>query len=1007
MPASPSHALPIRLTNGINTKDDELLQVKMLALENATFQRPGGYRKRYGMSQIALPSALVRKLAVYNNELLAIADDGLFSRIAGPSGGWTGSKGFPALSRTSETTVSSDFQNNTTNGGSDNRGMVFGDIAVAGGYAFAAWIEYNTGQNQCYVTVYDIATGAQRISRAQLAGTSQAKNCRWFLNAAGTTMSLYVQGNTTTFGRFDFSVATPAVPAIVATTFTDNPIGAFDVTSNGTTGALVQAQSTGLKNLRFFTGNPPAPTQNGGTLITTGAQQIVQLHIHAGSDGNFWVAWGESDGAATSTIHVLAVNPAGTSVATPITVATLTNSTLPVNVGVIYSAAIGGPIVFWEDDLTGSEAKRLQHRMYSLSGATLTALAAAQLTMLWGAMISRPVLLSGVPYVWVANMSLPVNGIPFYASAFLLRIDTTDLSALPKARVVAKALHRAAPSRLNNQTTFVDTPSQVALDGADILILAPKLIGTSGAFAQNAAYAPTVIRTSLKQAVDTALLTKSLTLGASLIQSYDGAQLVELNHLAPPEQVTAATTATGGALSNGTYLYAAVYEWVDANGEIQQSLPSSIGSITISGGGSVQQLQLSCRAPLLTAKQGIVVRFYVSLSTQQTLFASAVGDASLSGIFGSLTTGLITLNVSSIGTAPLYSQSALSNDAPQPTNFLARVSDRLWGHAGQGVLEFTKTRIVTHAAEFSGLLTQQLSSFLLPNAMAELSGNRQVVFADEALAEFDGDGPDNTGSGVFNDDELISRSIGCQAQRNLVRWDGGVLFSSKKGWYNLDDGLGLQYVGADIEAYNGLTPAGVAYDPVSNRIKAALQGVGSPILVFDTYTQTWSVETNSFGINAQSIVFWRDQMQLLDIANNVVWSQTPGLYTDSGAAIIMRERTGWFAPADLLGFFYVKKIEILGEKKSDHNLIVNLRYNYSEAIASTTTIPCDPSIAIGPYQWGITPKQQQAFALSIEIYDDFTGFTPGEGYALEGIALELGFENGLFPLTAAQTVRET
>lgn len=1002
MPGRDRQGLPIRLVSGIDTKDDALVQTEMLAVENGTFQAPGSLHKRYGMTRLALPSSLVRKIAVYNNELLAIADDGIFSRLTDPADGWSGSKGFPALSRTTETTVSSDFQNNTTNGGSDNRGMVLGDIAVAGGMCFCAWIEYNTGQNQCYVTIFDIATGAQYISHALAGSVGQGKQVRWTRNL--TNVLLYVGGNTTSLAVFVFSslTAPTALPAPTVVTFTDSPVGPFDLAVSSTlTTVAVMAEGAAYKDIRVTNGTP---TQGGGTSIATATNTVRQVAIYTDptNSNRYWVVWSESDGAATTVIKLTACSIGGGSLATTVTVATFTNSTQPVNVGVVWSAANSGPVVFWEDDLVAGEAKRLQHRQYSFSGTTLTALAAAQLTMLWGEMLSRPFLVGGVPYIWAANMSLPVNGIPFYASAFLLRIDTTDLSATPKARVVAKSLHRTAPSRLNNQSVYTATPSQIALDGTDVLILAPKLIGTSGVFAQNAAYAPTVVRTSLSQTVDVAQLTKSLTLGASLLQSYDGAQLVELNHLAPPEQVAAASTGTGGSLVNGAYLYVAVYEWVDANGEIHQSLPSAQGTITLAGGTSTQQIQLSCRAPLLTAKAGIVVRFYVSLANQQTLFASAVGDASLAGVFGSATTGLISMNVSSIGTAPLYSQAALSNDAPQPTNFLVRASDRLWGHAGQGVLEMSKTRIVTHAGEFSPLLSQQLTSFLTPNALAELSGNRLAVFADEAIAAFDGSGPDNTGSGIFNDDELINRSIGCKSQAELVRATEGIFFRSKKGYYLLTDGLDVQYVGAKVEAYNALASAGLAVDPVSNRIKAALQGAGNPLLVLDTFSQTWSTEISTAGIDCRSIVFWRDRMELLDAAG-FLWEQTPGLFTDNSAAVIMRGRTGWIAPAGFQGFSRVRHIFLQGAKKSDHNLIVNLRFDFKETIVETHTINAGPAVAANDdYQWRVDVSNQKCKSLSIEFFDDYTGLTPGEGYSLNEIVLDASVEGSFNPRAATR-----
>ena len=1021
MTAPPPQGLPIRLTNGINTKDDELVQQEMLNLENGTFQRPGSLRKRYGMTCLAGPSTSARRLVTYDTELLVVADDGLFSRVFNPTDGWSASRGTPSNTRTDDNVISADF-NSLANGGSDNRGIMFSDMVIAGGMVFIAWLEYNTGQYQCYVTVYDQVTGAQYLSHAIAGGTSQAAQLRW--TTAGTNVYLYVAGNTTSAARFTFSaLAAPTVmPTPSVNTFTDNPVGPFDITArtDGVGAIAVQAGGTGYLSIRINNGSPvPAMTQSAGSVIATATNQVRQLAIYADTvnPGWYWVAWGESNsGGTVAAIKVMAVDGIGTVKAAATTVANLTNGTLPLNVGVIYSPTIQGPIVFWEDDFSNAgtpEAGKIQHVSFTLSGTTLTARASAQLDLLWGKILSKPFLIGTDVYVWIGNRSNTTlnTDVPFYASAFLLKISPTDLTAFPKPQIVAQALRRSAPSRgLTNGTPYIATPSQVTLVGNDMYLAIPKMIGTnsrtgSASIAPIALYAPCVVHCALQQFPDTAQLTQSLCIGNSIVQSYDGAQLVELNFLAPPDGLTLTTASTGGSLSNGSYEVIAIYEWVDANGEIQQSLPSNPSTITLSGGTSTQTIVCSVRCVTLSRKTGVLVRFYASLTNQQTLFMSAVQSAQIDSPTNSSTTGLAVATITAIGTFPAYTNATLANDAPQPTNFIARVSDRVWGHAGQGILELSKKRIVTHAAEFSGLLTQQLSSFLIPNAIAELSGNRQLVFADESMAAFDGDGPDNTGNGTFNDDELVSRSIGCSSQRNLVRWDGGVLFDSKKGWYNCDDGLNNQYVGNKVESYNGLTPAGVAYDPVSNRIKVALQGAGNPILVYDTYAGTWSLETSSAGINVQSIVFWRDAMQLLDV-NGYVWSQIAGTFTDNGAAIVMRGRTGWIAPEGLQSWMRIQEVLFQGKKRSDHTLRIALRYDYKEAIAESFAIDAGPAVAItDDYQWRIIPKVQQCKAVSVEFWDDYSVYSPGEGYSLDEISLTVTTEGGNTRTPSIRTVK--
>ena len=258
-----------------------------------------------------------------------------------------------------------------------------------------------------------------------------------------------------------------------------------------------------------------------------------------------------------------------------------------------------------------------------------------------------------------------------------------------------------------------------------------------------------------------------------------------------------------------------------------------------------------------------------------------------------------------------------------------------------------------------------------------------------------GSGP--TPSGVNNDfseAQIITGSAGCSNQRSVIELPIGLLYqNSVKGIYLLDRSLQDRYIGADVEAYNGIAITSAVNVPTQNKCVLTLAtGVN---LVYDYFVNQWEVDPlpASYVVDAtqfQSTYCWL-------APNGVIYQQTPGQYTDAGAFIPMSFKTGWLSFANIGGFQRVWELQLVGTYKSPHTLTVNIYTDFSTSIAQTVTIPVlsDP----GLYQFRIRLTHQKCETMQIEVIESQSA-PYGEGFSLSAMNLRAGVKKGQYKLPA-------
>jgi hypothetical protein len=139
---------------------------------------------------------------------------------------------------------------------------------------------------------------------------------------------------------------------------------------------------------------------------------------------------------------------------------------------------------------------------------------------------------------------------------------------------------------------------------------------------------------------------------------------------------------------------------------------------------------------------------------------------------------------------------------------------------------------------------------------------RVFIFKRRRIYVLSGDGPDDTGGGVFPVPELISEQIGCVDMRSVCVIPEGVLFCAETGIHIVDGGGRVEEIGAPINAAlralftegNPVRIAGARRIPNTHLVAIApAANGGSPagarpcLFVWDRRRGTWQTWSTGYG----------------------------------------------------------------------------------------------------------------------------------------------------------------
>ncbi len=499
---------------------------------------------------------------------------------------------------------------------------------------------------------------------------------------------------------------------------------------------------------------------------------------------------------------------------------------------------------------------------------------------------------------------------------------------------------------------------------------------------------------------------RTLYVSGAEVMQYDGARLVEVGFPIYPWSFALAEAASGSIADNALFATKVTWRYDNAQGERERSTTATTGEITIAAqpaGITYTILPLHVTHKTSPAVAVEVWRTQKAPLADSPFFLSTnidSGDTSGSNCFVtnaptsasiSYTDELADAAIADMeahpengGTLPpLAPPGATLIVANDQRVFLGGVSGdphRIWYSMlrQEGQIAAFSPALVVDIPRVGGAIT----------ALAFLGGTL-IVFRETAIYALEGSGFENfIGVGAnYGPARTLSTDCGAVSQEAVAETADGIIFKSSKGWYLLNRGGGVEYIGSPISDHDDEDVYAVTVLTGQHQIRVLTE---DRILVLDTVAKQWGAWTVADGVHA---VMWQGQHCYLTTSQ--VMKQDDGFTTVQYSLDV---ETAWIKPADLQGWARIRRILVLGEYRSAHDLRIRIAYDYDETYVDDVTWTVSPTTVGGPEQVKVGPSRQQCQAFKVRITSQAVGVasvSTGEALKLTGLGVELGYRRGL------------
>jgi hypothetical protein len=990
----------VPFTGGLDTKTDEKLVIpgKLTGLTNGSFRSPGRIRKRNGyaaLSRDVVGSATAVSggswLGAYGDELVGQLDQdgGELMSYTPAVNKWVDKGTLQPMTVTRKDVLRNDSS------------QTHADMAVAGGVVLYAWEDSRGGVR---IMVTDEASGVPLLQDTQANASGERPRC---LAINGKMVVVYsVPGSTAIYTR----VINPATATTLGSETSivgdlDGTDSHFDVYEAGTNAIIAWATATPAIKVAYL--------QADGTLGSPVEGLPSTVSVSEQAENCLGVVVDQSSGYVYVTYHNTANGLRGFILLNDLTsflaAATIDSSTSPNQVNCTAVIEDSGTLRVFYEVYNASATLRLVKQNTLTTGGT----AGSAATVLRSVGLAGKAWRTGdVSYVMVAHGStlqgtyfavtaagaisgkmLPGVGGGVTSKATLPRVLEASTSGVFKAavgvktRLISEDLRSFATTQTQNVTYSLRGVSEITLDYTS------------------------AVQFQAREAAETLLVT------GGFVSLYDGLNVVEHGFHLFPEGVTLNGVTPGGSMSDGVYQYFAVYAWTDNRGRIHRSAPSIGVQVTLTGGGFAQSVEVTIPTLRITSKQDI--RDEVMLEVYRTKASGTVAykvTSSTSPTYNDATADTVTftdtLADSAIGDNEiLYTTGGvLENIAPPAASLIAVGKGRviLAGLEDGSTFWYSKPVRYGVGAEFTDAFAQTVNPDGGPITALGVLDDKYIFFKRSQIYGMAGDGPNATGlGGAFTPVERVTTDAGCTDKHSVVETPLGLIFKGAKGFYLLDRGLRVSYIGAPVEAYNALTvTSGVLVEDTNQVRFTTSSGVA---LAYDYHVGEWSSWDNHIGLSA---TVWQGTYAYLR-SDGKVYTETSGAYLDENRKFPLVIETAWIKTAGIQGFQRVYRALVLGNFRSAHRLRVQVAYDYQPgwpedhvidtgALLDSTYWGADAywgesspwgGVDDGLYQFEVHLGRQKCQAVRFR-FEDVMEDTTGESYDLVSLALLAGVKRG-------------
>lgn len=502
---------------------------------------------------------------------------------------------------------------------------------------------------------------------------------------------------------------------------------------------------------------------------------------------------------------------------------------------------------------------------------------------------------------------------------------------------------------------------------------------------------------------------------------FDGTQAYELSPHYAPYYGFASSEVLNANATNLAYKghWKVVFEWTDALGNLHRTAPSKPIPFDISGASRIG-CGVACEAPPISAVssaaaqslQMVVYRtdhngtengpYFATVRGKPELFGPGGSDeiyAVIDDIWGHINPASPTVNVlteaSSFGLALYTDGGELPVDAPPAFLDICTDGRRVYGLSAEHPSEVRPSKLLTlgYAPEFSDSIYVPVPGDGGEAVAIEVLDEKIVVFKENAIFYFTGPGPNNNGLGDFSDVNPVTYSTGCSERTSVVKLPEGLMFHGKRGWYILDRGLSLKYIGLPVEtSMQGFNIKQAVAIPESSEVRITGETFG---LCYNYMFDAWSVfDLEYVDYTAISACVWNGEYARY-LGSTGIALEDPAYGEDGGETFFQSITTPWIKLAGLQGFQRVRRLGVLGTQNlGGAPFEIGIGYNYASGFATLKSWTAAELSALTRFQVSVHIPRQKCESIRFQFHE--YSVSGGLGFTISGVSLEVGVKNGGF-----------
>ena len=489
------------------------------------------------------------------------------------------------------------------------------------------------------------------------------------------------------------------------------------------------------------------------------------------------------------------------------------------------------------------------------------------------------------------------------------------------------------------------------------------------------------------------IMGSTLVPGASMSQ-FDGVTFAEAGFPDVARSPTVVASGVPGGLTPGVvYWYSVVRSYVDAKGNLWRGAPSTPVAQNTGAGTA---LSLTVFNQGIGGRKNVKNEIYRGAASVATLLQKVAVVANDESAVSS--TYVDTLSDADLAQNEfLYTTGGvLSNDATPGFSALVDAGNRTWGISTDDpqVLWPSKEHAVGIGVEFSEAMSMDVRDDHGPMWALSVIDGRPIVFKRDALYVVSGSGFNNLGQGSGWIASLFCQGIGCTNPQAIVETRDGTMFrstSSRAGFFLIDRGLTVTYIGAPVQRYNSETITGSVF--ITSLLQARFFTASGRTLVYDLTSKTWTTYTEQ---PCQTATAWNGVPVFLSTATGHVLleDQTAAVLTDDGASINMVVGTPWIQVNEYRGYERFYRAQLVGELAlGNATLRMDLFKNFEAGALADVTLATTPGVLERELRYSA-----KFGAVKIQVSDG--GSTTGR-LSLSGMTIVMAVKAGLKPVAAS------